>query len=196
MTREPYEKDGKKYEHITEVIDYFKPPHLIAWMIKNKDYEEIGEKAMEIGSRVDELCLEDWKSRHLGYQLLKEDSEQVRLAMSAWDKWKHDYNGIYMDIKAMQETVYYDELGVAGTLDIRTSIAIIDIKVSKSIRHSNWIQVGMYNRAHYLLKLYILRLSKETGNYSFVECPYEQDYLEKLFIGRLINYRYEKEGVA
>ena len=193
MTREPYEKNGKKYDHVTEIIDYFKPPHLVNWMIKNKDYEEIGEKAMSIGSRVDELCFKSWKELVL---ISKDEPKEVVSAMEAYTKWQIDYSDIFNDIQAMQETVYYDDLGVAGTLDIRTSNAIIDIKVSKSVRHANWIQVGMYNRKFKLPKLYILRLSKETGNYSFVECPYPQEYLEELFMGRLVNYRYEKEGIA
>lgn len=193
MDGEYYEKDGKQYDRVTRVLGWFEPPDLTAWKIRTKDHKKIGKKAMAIGSRVDGMCEADWRGE--GYKVTIKDAEEVKNCMRAWEEWKRDYSEVYEDIQAMQETVYYDDWMVAGSLDIRTSQGIIDIKTSGRVSKSYWIQTAVYNRQFQLPKRMVLRLDKRCGTYEFAECPeqYSQEYLENLFLGRLLNYRYEKE---
>jgi hypothetical protein len=188
-----YEIEGRKYQRCTRVIGFFEPPQLTAWKLRTKDHKRIGRKAMDIGSRVDGMCLADWKGD--GYNLTDKDPAEVRECMKAWETWKTDFPELFRDIQAMQETVFYDDWECAGTLDIRTSRAIIDIKTSGRISKGYWIQTAFYNRKFGLPGRFVLRLDKEGSGYEFVECPakYSQEYLENLFVGRLINMKFEEE---
>lgn len=182
-----YERGGKQYKRFSNVMDYFQHPKLVDWKIRmgKADAGKISRAALKHGSRVDELCGQDWQDG--SYKLKKADGAEVQSCMKAWEAWKSDYSEVYKDIQGMQETVFYDDWGCAGTLDIRTSKAILDIKSSKRVSLPYWVQTAFYNREYKLPERWILRLSKEFGVYEFVKCPeeYSQDYLETVFVSAL-----------
>lgn len=190
-----YERDGLKYRRVTSVLDYFNCPELVRWKVRVgvKEAGRISKEALKIGSRVDGLCETDWRDGT--YSLKKSDSPAVLNCMKAWEAWKRDYADVFADIKAMQTVHWHDDWRVAGTSDILTGHAVLDIKTSKRIALPYWIQTAVYNRDAGLDTAYILRLDKELGIYEFVKRPdeYSQDYLETLFVGILNAYNYFNE---
>lgn len=188
-----YERDGKRYERFTTVLDYFTEPGLLKAMMRDKEaFSEASRSALAVGSRVDELCEIDWRDG--GYKLKKSEKPEVVNCMTAWERWKREWPQAFLGIRAMQEKVFYDDWMVAGTLDIRQEDGITDIKTSKAIRPRYRIQVAGYNRKHRLPYRRVLRLDKQTAEYEYSECPYEQGYLENLFVGLLVNYRFHNQG--
>ena len=190
-----YERDGKKYERVTTILDVFPHPKLIDWKINlgRKASGIISRKALKIGSRVDELCENDMLTGK--YKLTSKDPEEVRNCMLGWEEWKKEWPD-FKDVQGTQETVFFDDWMVAGTLDFCTSRKLVDIKTSRQISRTYWIQTAVYNRAKKLPERWVLRLMKNIVGYEYVKCPkeYSQEYLENCFVGRLVNYHFEKES--
>lgn len=190
-----YERGGRKYHRVTTVLDYFPCPELVEWKVRVGKAEagRISRKAFKDGSRIDELCEADWRTGK--YKLKKSDNAEVRSAMQGWEQWKDEWSDVYADIQGMQETVFSDAWGVAGTLDIRTSKAIIDIKGAQRISKNYWVQTAFYNSGFGLPNCYILRLGKSEGTYEFIPRPeeYSQDYLEEIIKSYVNVYNYNKK---
>lgn len=193
MDNEFYEKGGKKYDRVTTVLDYFQHPSLVKWKLRVGDVEakKISKEALKIGGRVDKLCEQDIKE--CAYKILKSDDEKVRSAMMAWELWKREWPDHFADIEATQQTVYFDDWMVAGTCDFLGKSRLISLKTSRQIASNYWIQDAVYNRKFQRKEIWVLDVSKYVGDYTYEKCEYPQEYLENLFVGRLINYRFQKE---
>lgn len=192
-TKTTYIKEGKEYDRITSVLDYFANPKLVEWKLKvgKKEANKISKVAKTIGTRVDGLVKSHILSGKVGIN--KNDSGSVVNCFRGYLQWTKDHNP---KIIGTDQTLFWDELGVAGTLDLLDN-KVIDIKCSTDIRKNYWIQVMMYAK---MLKLRgvdikevaILRLDKLTGEYEYKVIPYDERFVN-LFIGLLANYRYQIE---
>lgn len=191
------ERDGKQYERVTRVLDYFLDPGLMETErgLGLDELKKRGRAACKIGDRVDELCREDWENNK--YRLKKTDGFDVTSCMRAWECWKRDYPEDFKAIREAQTKVWIEEWGVAGKRDFVQTDGILDIKTSKEIYPRYWIQVTVYNKEERLPHRRILRLDKNLGEYEYKEAmavhPWlTQEYGEQVFIGLLNAYRYYK----
>lgn len=193
VTKTSYVKDGKEYDRITSVLDYFQNPKLVEWKIKNgKEANKISKVSKQIGTRVDGLIKEHTKSGKI--RLTSKESGSVTNCIRGYLQWNKDFSP---KIVETDTTLFWDELGVAGTLDLLTSDCVIDIKCANSIKKNYWIQVMMYAKmkremGERIGKVGILRLDKLTGEYEYKLRDYDERYVS-LFIGLLANYRFQKE---
>ena len=182
-----YEIGGRKYQRFSTIMDYFPHPKLVEWKVSLGKAEagKISRAALKEGSRIDEYTYLDWQGAKP--KLPKKDEHDFKSCVVAWEAWKKDYPDVFSDIQGAQEVVHYDDSGCAGTLDFRTSKAIIDIKSSKRIALPYWVQTAFYNRKFQLPERWVLRLNKEFQVYEFTKCPeqYSQAYLEDIFISAL-----------
>ena len=197
---EYYERDGKKYERYSTVAGFFAHPWLVKYklsQLKKSSYidgdvvkfKSDKRAALSIGTKVHKLVEDNF---HHGSYKLGKSNESVINCMKAWDRWRDDYN---LDILTMEQVVYSDTLGVAGTYDFRTIDTMGDIKTSMCISEDYWIQVAFYNMVSglNLPKLGILRLDKTIGEYEWVVRENKPEYFERfLDMLRLFNY-YKKE---
>jgi hypothetical protein len=189
-----YEIGGRKYKRFSTVMEYFPHPKLVEWKIRmgKKDSGKISRDALKEGSAIDEYTYRDIRGLP---QDKKKKSAELNSLITAWEAWKKDYPEVFRDIKSTQEVVHYEDWGCAGTLDFRTSKAIIDIKSSKRISLSYWMQTAFYNRKFQLPERWVLRLNKEFQVYEFTKCPdeYSQGYLEE-FDASTINQKSNRGG--
>ncbi len=191
---EYYERDGRKYERVSTILDYFPSPGLIDWKVRvgKRESGAVSRKALKIGTIVDGYCEDDVNGK--GYSVKKKDTEEVRSCMRAWEEWKRDYPGVFSGLNQTQERVFFNDWGVAGTCDLLSPTVLIDVKTSKRVSLAYWVQLAVYNREFKRAEKRVLCLSKELGTYEYVECPaeYSQEYLEQVFVGMLNVYRYFK----
>lgn len=173
-----YYKDEKRYDRITRILGFFQPPFLVDWIMRvgKAQAKRIANHAAKIGTRVGELIEKEWKEGV--YKFKAADDYAVKNCMKAWADFKRDHQPEILD---MEVTEYDEELGVAGTRDIRCRIngvhGVLDLKSSKSIHLTYWIQTVFYRRSWNKLaeargeqpmeECWILRLDKETGMYEF-----------------------------
>lgn len=139
-----YERDGKKYERITTITDYFCPPELVDWKVKvgKKESNRISRIALKFGSEVDERI----RANPLSPLKKKADKAEVSNALLGWDSWLKHYEPVEI---VFPDTLYDDEKLVAGTpdfkwLDRAGKWTLTDIKTSREIRPSNIFQLGGY----------------------------------------------------
>jgi hypothetical protein len=193
-TKTHYIKEGVKYDRITSVLDYFAAPKLVEWKVKlgSKESNKISKVAKATGTRVDGLI-----KTHITTGKVKmsvNDSQSVVNCYRGYLQWQKDWQP---KIECVDKTLFWEELGVAGTLDLlHTTDGVIDVKCSESIRKNYWLQVAMYTKMLEILegkkysKLSVLRLDKLTGDYQFKSIPFNESYVS-LFIGLLANYRWQ-----
>ena len=157
-----YEKDGKKYERPTNILNYFAPPEYVEWKVRtgNREANKVIKIAMKHGSRVDELIRTSNKPDN-------KDSSEINNCWKAWNKWKADYSVVEIEFP---KTAYCDYRMLAGTPDVLWGKCLIDIKTSKTIHENYFFQLGAYASLipYNVKELAILRLDKELGEYEFV----------------------------
>ena len=78
-----YSKDGKQYERVTRILDYFSNPELVAWKVKvgQKEAGKVSRIALKCGKAVDEMI------RASRIPKLK-DSDEIKSCLKAWKSWK------------------------------------------------------------------------------------------------------------
>lgn len=179
---------GKRYDRVTSVLDYFTLPDLVNWYCKEgKQAKEKSKTAKSIGTRVHNLIKEDWKKGK--YRIMDYDSPAILNCLEAYKNWRSIEKP---NIISMEQTVWNNELGVAGTYDIDISDRLIDIKTSDSIKDNYWIQLAMYiylGNFEVTRQMAILRLDKLTAEYEYKVREFNSYYV-KLFKGLLNYYRY------
>jgi hypothetical protein len=144
---------------VTEVLDYFAEPKLVAWKVKLglKEANKIGRHAMKVGSRVDELI----KAKALPKP---KDLDEVKQCIKAWESFCKDYSISSFDIG---KRLYWQEEDLIGEPDILIPSMLIDIKCSSAIRDKYWLQVCKYNQIEQRKMVAILRLDSSLGYYEF-----------------------------
>lgn len=162
MDSEYYERDGKTYERVTRILDYFATPELVDWKVRvgKKEAKRVGTIATKFGSRVHELIDKCEEPN-------KKDSEEVKNCYKAFTSWRQDY-GFPQLIGG--STLFCDKRMIAGTPDSYMGNTLIDFKTSREVKASHFVQLGAY--ASLMEKqpsrLAILRLDKQNGMYEWV----------------------------
>ena len=186
-----YEKDGKQYERVSNILNVYTPEGIIDWKLRvgKREANRVGNLALKEGTRIHQLCEDDWKTGEVN--LYSKDSQNVRNCFEAWGKWRADHQ---VEIVEMERQLFHPTMGFAGTVDIITDTMIIDIKSSKKISITYWLQLAAYSMMYgKQMELWVLRLGKMTGVYEFVKCPYEYDYLVTVFTSMVNLFNYYKE---
>lgn len=186
-----YEKDGVRFDRVTRVLDYFLPPGLVDWKLKNGDKAaRTSASALRVGTRVDDL-IKRWIEQG-EWDLKSQERQEVRYCTDGFGKWLAHYG--VTDLK-VESTLFCPELGIAGTPDISTADTLIDIKTSRWIDPRYWIQVAIYNymKAEPKKFLAILRLNKEYPEYQYQVIDYNEGLVD-VFASALHLYRYYNEN--
>ena len=115
--------------------------------------------------------------------------------MKAWENWKVAHPEDFRELNQTQLTQYFDDWGVAGTLDLLGDTKLIDIKTSRKVSDTYWLQLAVYNR-RLGRERWVLRLDKNLGEYEYVRCPekYSQEYCEDVFVSMLNVFNFFKEA--
>lgn len=192
VTSTQYIVNDRKYDRITSVLDCFKDPDLLSWFKRTGPaaIRNASEKALAIGSLVHRCIEEDLGPDRL--ELTYPDE-----AMNCWDAWESFRFEKGVVIESQEQWLCDDTLMIAGTRDLLVEVNSVknitaDIKTSRSIRKSYWVQCAMY---HYMAgidwpgALGIVRLDKITGDYEWHTKAYDYRYVE-LFKSMLTVYRY------
>ena len=184
-----YEVEGKRFDRITAILDYFPDPDLVSWKVRvgGKEASRIGTIAKNIGSNVDEVI----KAEIDGLKSCKLKSNEAKNCHSAFNDWAKDYS---LMLRSCQ-TVYSNELMVAGTPDIEDSDTVIDIKCSSSIKDSYWLQTEFYGRLLNKQFKAILRLDKNLAIYEFKKMPLNDTHWAAV-CGLITAYRFFNKTVT
>lgn len=185
-----YRIDGKKYDRITSVLDYFTTKEMMDWAltIGKEERERIKTEAISTGKKVDEVAQAIMGGHP--YDIANE-GQAVKNCVEGFKRWLNEEKPKISD---WQVTLVDNEFGVAGTYDIRAGNTIIDIKCSNRISPNYWLQTAMYAKilenppvAH----IAILRLDKLTSDYEYVVKPIDYKLVD-IYKGLLDYYRYIK----
>ena len=135
-----YMCEGKQYKSITKLLSYLNPSGnfdgLIRWMFQFGSYDEYESKLSELADKGTELhkSIEDM---FLGKKTNSEAIQNFR------DKYSPE-------VISMEEQLFDDELGIAGTYDALFNIdgkkILIDWKSSKKVQLKHKIQVSFYSK--------------------------------------------------
>lgn len=176
---EQYERDGKFYDRVTKVINYFVPPELAEYRARvgNAVANRSMKSAGKFGTMIDEAIRDYWKS-----PAVKKVTPESKNALSAWNSWVRDYSPTELEFP---ETMFNDSLLVAGTPDFKVGKMIVDIKCSSRVSPLYFAQLGAYAflSGKETEDLAVLRLDKVTGMYEFVKAS-----AMGLTVGDCINY--------
>ena len=177
---------------VTEVLDYFQPPELVAWRMRegNRAANTELRSTEKVGTRVDELI-------KAGESPTSKDSIEVKNCYAAFYKWKYLYSPSQLVI---QERLYgkIDGIDITGEPDLMIDSVLTDLKATNAIRLKNWIQVNIYEelrRQNRLLpspELRLLRLDRRTGSYEYPNAKPFNERMVRMFGGLLLAYVYYK----
>lgn len=142
-----YERDGKRYISVTQVLDVAQHKSLTNWF-KNNSKTKINKAvtyAADIGKELHTIVENDLKTGHIPIDL----KENLKAAVVNWLKKKEEYK-----IKAVmtEQIVWSDKYGFAGTLDMfisgkfRKTYNIADLKTGTYSIKTGW-QVAAYRQA-------------------------------------------------
>jgi hypothetical protein len=145
-----YEREGKRYISVTQVLDVAQHKTLTNWF-KNNSKAAIEKKvtsAADIGTRLHKLVENDLK-HGLSIKELYTGNEDVKPAIDNWLQKKQEYN-----IKALltEQIVWSDKYGFAGTLDMfitgnfNKQYNVADLKTGTYSIKTGW-QVAAYRQA-------------------------------------------------
>jgi len=198
---------------VSEVLDYFQEPYLVDWKIRvgKAKAQEVSEKALSTGSVVDELVQKSIRME--GYSL-DEASVEVSNCMTGWEKFRLDHVDVFNRMRTYKENMQKElVLGdLVGHPDFILGDEVCDLKTSKSISKSHWMQTAQYgymwNEMHGyyrhddrsfgklgIKKISVLRLDKnEPGVYEYkvLEEPFISFWQSK-FEARYVAYKEDEE---
>lgn len=168
---------------VSQVIDYFAEPYLVAWKLKNKDHQKVSEEALRVGTIVDTAVQYMINNPNCTAGGILADDRPVINALTAWQKFTVDRPDVLERLikyrHNMQRELILGDL--VGHPDFILDDEVIDLKTSKRISKSHWMQTAQYatmwdkmnldawqeaNRCG-IKRISILRLDKETGDYEY-----------------------------
>ena len=180
---------------VTEVLDYFKDPYLIAWLVRMGPVKskEISDNAMKIGTIVDQYIQDNIK---LGQYTIKIEAVPLGVinCMKAWSKFRIDHPDWTKDVVSLQTELKYNDL--IGHPDIINKSEICDIKTASAVRKDHRIQVSTYVLMYNVgIKIgSILRLDKKSGEYEYVLMDQdEMEFWQKRFWNRYQIFKEERD---
>ena len=183
-----YHIEGKKYDRVTAILDYFTPKSLLEWrdkvgVVEAKEKQKAGKAD---GTRVHTLTEQMDNGKYVKFT--DYDTVSVKNCIEGYRRWKETEKPT---ILAMEKVVFNDRLGIAGTFDRELTNTLVDIKSSNQISRTAWLQLAIYN---YMMdkpkdKLAVLRLDKMTSEYEYKAIQYDVR-LADVYIGLLNYYRF------
>ena len=153
---------------VTQVLEYFQEPELVAWKLRTPKWKQIGESAMRVGSAVDWLIQQDLRpSMDTIATLSKEEEAAMTNCLQAWQRFKVEHPLFHQTVSGVQTELTDGELVGHPDLEITEPESetlapegaereagvyvyhparwgIIDIKTSKAIQPKHWLQVAAY----------------------------------------------------
>lgn len=191
VKKDCYIKDGKSYDRVTTVLNYFKDPGLFDWAVRvgKKESSRKSKAGKSVGTRVHNLAHAKFLCKPC--RVSPKESVSIKNCMEAYERWLNVEKPQILD---MEVTEFHEVFGIAGTRDMRVAgNQLNDIKTSERISHSFWIQLAIYAKMcpHEIEKLGVVRLDKFTGEYEYKVIQYDER-LVNLFLGLLSYYRYVK----
>ena len=164
---------------VSQVLDYFSEPYLVKWKLGNKDWQKVSEEALRVGTLVDKMVQDSING--VGYEVVGGTPEAK--AMDAWQKFREDRPDV-IERMAKHKSNMQRELvlgDLVGHPDFILDNEVIDLKTSKQVSKSHWMQTAQYYHMANLqtrgtgcddismigAKISILRLDKLTGEYEY-----------------------------
>lgn len=153
---------------VSSVLDYFSEPYLVKWKLKTKDWEKVSQDSLRVGSEVDRLVQEDINGGVGIYQ----DPQTVN-CMNAWFKFRAERPDVFERLVKyrhnMQKELILGDLTGHPDFLLDDEREVVDLKTSKSIGKSHWMQTSEYGHMAYGMakRISILRLDKLTGEYEY-----------------------------
>ena len=180
--KQPNNPKTSKMPRVTEVLDRFPEPAVVSWKVRvgAEKAKEISDEALDIGSIVDGLIQQHINGNYKGCPYGPEDYPEVHSCMNAWNNFLTNHPWFIGKVVSIQDELKLDDL--VGHPDIILKDEICDIKCSKAIRKSYWMQTAQYakmyenqfktgllenNIAKKIYRISILRLDKATGEYEY-----------------------------
>ena len=188
--KQPNNPKTSKMPRVTEVLDRFPEPAVVSWKVRvgAEKAKEISDEALDIGSIVDGLIQQHINGNYKGCPYGPEDYPEVHSCMNAWNNFLTNHPWFIGKVVSIQDELKLDDL--VGHPDIILKDEICDIKCSKAIRKSYWMQTAQYAYMKNMTptiddgkrfaidktikRISILRLDKATGEYEykFLEEPF------------------------
>lgn len=138
------DKDWKGHfmPRVSEILDFFQEPYLVAWKLKNRDWQKVSEEALRIGTIVDQMVQVDIRCGQYVYP----DDPTVSNCVKAWEKFKQERPDVLERLFKYQENIQRElVLGdLVGHPDFILDDEVIDLKTSKSVSKSHWMQTAQY----------------------------------------------------
>ena len=181
--------DERFYQKIIDGVKYYQPSvtyilgcaypsdfGLMEWRgdVGNKRAEEILEETSEDGSFVHDaihkiLTGESISSELISTKFSPKRSLKIKRCLRSFLDWHKEHKP---ETIALEETVWNDAIGAAGTRDFKCKINgevyVIDFKTSKSIRNAHKVQVcayGLFDKSDHVALLHLGNTTKK--GYSF-----------------------------
>jgi len=131
---------------VSEVLDYFQEPYLVNWKLRVgvKEAKRISQEALAVGTAVDQMVQLDIT----GPAPDVPKDGPIHNCMKAWQNFKQTdegkvfFNKAYKFSANMQRELVLGDL--TGHPDFIFDDELPDLKTSKSINKSHWMQVAQY----------------------------------------------------
>jgi len=170
---------------VTEVIGYHPAPFLIKWREKHGDKycDKVRKEALHNGTVIDNLVQDDINKPALSSALVGYPGTESGNCMVAWGSFKAKHPDVFELMVKYKENMQKELIlgDLVGHPDFILSDEIIDLKTSKQVDMSHWMQVAQYaymtnqlttdtTGKRWIDKISILRLDKydETGKFEYV----------------------------
>lgn len=185
---------------VSDVLSYFEEPFLVKWKLKMAitdpvQLTEYGDALID-GTIVDLIVQKDLNGMdYKAHEFNPSTPIQVKMktptykevvtnCMKAWEKFKIEKPQVYERLKQFKHNMQRElVLGdLVGHPDFILDDEVIDLKTSKSVSKSHWMQTSQYALMHdsqrldswqfnqsncRIQKISILRLDKLTGDYEY-----------------------------
>lgn len=191
--------NGRRYDRVTRILDYFQTPEVVAWRVKvgQAAAGAVMRQAKRIGTLVHQY-IQDVSDGGKGK--MAADIE-AKTAIEAYEAWRRE---TILKVVPAERQVYSQTYKYAGTFDdIYTDgehTYLVDYKVARAIRPSYFLQLAAYQLAWDEMKgqpvcdrLMVVRFDKTLGIYEEQWKEWEWA-LVKPFLGLLAAYRYFNQG--
>lgn len=142
-----YVHGERVYPRVSQVLDVINKPGLVRWRTKVGDAEanRISKEARTLGTAIHAVC----EAVNRG-QLVPMDKPALTPFLRVYQQW---YRREVSECVAVEETVWSDRYGFAGTLDVVMRLkdgrlALVDLKSSNSVSETYRAQTAAYAAAY------------------------------------------------
>ena len=141
---------------VSEVLDYFAPPYLVKWKLRVgvAEAKRISDEALMIGTAVDKMIRDEINEVKVVHEI---NNSKIINCISAWKRFKQDHPEFLVKAKKFKNNMQKElKLGdLVGHPDFIFDDELPDLKTSKSINKSHWMQTAqyahMYEKTHWIM---------------------------------------------